>query len=41
MEKSKPQQDLNAAVLYALKCGCFFPVPPLTSGMTDECIRWN
>lgn len=30
------------AVLYALRCGCFFPVPEPRSGATvDDLTRWG
>ena len=36
------QQELNDAILYALKCGCFFPVPDLRPGATvQDCIQWG
>lgn len=37
-----PQEHLNAAVLYALKQGCFFPVPEpaLTASIEDWC-KWG
>lgn len=36
------QQMLNAAVFYALKVGCFFPVPePQPGASVDELIRWG
>lgn len=36
------QITLNDAVLYALRCGCFFPVPePQPGATTDELIRWG
>ena len=38
----KEQDRLNAAVLYALKEGCFFPVPELSAGMTErEMVQWG
>lgn len=34
--------DVERAVLYALKCGCLFPVPQPKPGATvDELIRWG
>lgn len=39
---SQAQADLNTAVLYALKSGCFFPVPEPKPGATvEELIRWG
>ena len=36
------QHDLNQAILYALKSGCFFPVSDPKPGATvDELIRWG
>lgn len=36
------QEKLNAAVLYALREGCFFPVPePKPSAPTQEWIQWG
>ncbi len=37
-----PQQKLNEAVLYALRSGCFFPVPEPKPGATvEELVRWG
>lgn len=39
---SEPQQQLNDAVLYALKTGCFFPVPqPIPGATVEELIKWG
>ena len=36
------QTTLNAAVLYALKVGCFFPVPePTPPCNTDDLVKWG
>lgn len=37
-----PQEHLNKAVLYALREGCFFPVPePRPGASTREWIQWG
>lgn len=37
-----PQEHLNAAVLYALRQGCFFPVPePSLTAPIREWIQWG
>lgn len=37
-----PQEKLNAAVLYALKAGCFFPVPePKPPYRIPDLIKWG
>ena len=36
------QQRLNSAVMYALREGCFFPVPEPKAGATiQELIQWG
>lgn len=36
------QDALNAAILYALRCGCFFPVPvPQPPYRTDDLVKWG
>jgi hypothetical protein len=36
------QEFLNRAVLYALRAGCFFPVPePATGATVQELTRWG
>lgn len=36
------QERLNTAVLYALRVGCFFPVPePKPDATTSELIQWG
>lgn len=37
-----PQQKLNDAVMYALKEGCFFPVPePPEGAAVQELVQWG
>ena len=37
-----PQEQLNRAVLYALRVGCFFPVPePEPSATVQDLIQWG
>jgi len=37
-----PQDRLNAAVLYALREGCFFPVPqPSPNSSVQSWVRWG
>jgi hypothetical protein len=37
-----PQQALNSAVLYALREGCFFPVPqPRAGASVRDLIQWG
>ncbi len=39
---SEQQEQLNAAVLYALKSGCFFPVPePTPPYSVSQLVRWG
>jgi hypothetical protein len=36
------QQRLNAAILYAVQCGCFFPVPPPEpSASVEALVQWG
>ena len=42
MPKPEPQEALNNAVLYALKEGCFFPVPePRAGDSVRDLIQWG
>ena len=37
-----PQQELNDAVFYALRKGCFFPVPmPKPGSPTQDYVQWG
>ncbi len=42
MAETTKQDNLNAAVLYALKKGCFFPVPmPTAPYRVEDLIKWG
>ncbi len=42
MSPDEKQEKLNQAILYALKEGCFFPVPtPKPWASTHELIQWG
>ena len=42
MATRDPQEQLNAAVLYALRAGCFFPVPkPKVGAPVRTWIQWG
>ena len=37
-----PEQEVVDAVLYAMRCGCFFPVPePPRGADVDTWIKWG
>jgi hypothetical protein len=41
-DRDERQRELNAAVLYALKSGCFFPVPePKPPYRVPNLIQWG
>jgi hypothetical protein len=42
MNEQDAEEELNAAIMYALRSGCFFPVPePKPGATTEELIKWG